>query len=74
MIFSYHDIEIRSLCEKGEYAVEKLGVRIATIFQDRLADLQALEYVSDIFMGNPQPYGDDNLKYKVDDFENYKIK
>ena len=73
MVFSYSDIDIRSLCEKEEVAINQLGLNIASLFLGRLADLEACDFLSDLIVGNLRVDPTNSEQFKIDIDENYRL-
>lgn len=55
MEIDFKDKKIRELCEKQDMAERKLGSACARKLRSRLADLLAVEIVSDLMAGHPHP-------------------
>jgi hypothetical protein len=73
LIFSFRDIEIRNLIEREEVGIEKFGTTIARVFYDRLADLLAFDYVSEIILGNPRPFEGSDTEMMFDIHDEWTI-
>lgn len=57
MELAFSTLSVRKVCEDESEARKKLGVSVAGTLVSRIADLRALDYVSDLFdlsIGNPR--------------------
>ena len=54
MDLAFSTRELRKLCEKQEYARQKLGSQVYKALKERLADLVAAKSPNDLLVGNPR--------------------
>lgn len=67
MEIRFKDKKLRELCEKQTVAKKKLGDVCARRLRTRLADLQAVDHVSELTVGNPHPLkGDRQGQFALD--------
>jgi proteic killer suppression protein len=67
MEISFSDDKLQNLCEQPKLAQRKLGANCAKKLAARLADLDALNCVTELFAGRPHPLkGDRAGEFAVD--------
>jgi hypothetical protein len=54
LLIAFSTEEIRELCTVEACAVEKLGQIAAEVLKNRLADIDAAEFISDVLVGRPR--------------------
>lgn len=52
MVLSWETLELRTICEIEEQAIESLGASVAGVLKRRLADLSAYNNLSEVVIGN----------------------
>jgi hypothetical protein len=55
MEIAFASKDIRSICENEIDARRRLGLPIAEVLKDRLADIQAASTIKDLIVGRPRP-------------------
>jgi len=64
---SFENKELRLICENEKKAKEALGDEIALKLKSRLADMRAVESVTDLLAGNPREiHYENNIAFKID--------
>lgn len=72
MLISFDNKKIRAICEEEEIALKEFEKEVVTKLQSRLADIAAVNNVSDIFLGNPEEIKNNpHPKYKIDLCDGY---
>lgn len=65
MEIAFEDILLREMCEDYNIAIVHLGTDISQKLKNRLADLRAATFITDLILGNPHLIENTDL-YRID--------
>lgn len=72
MYLSFENREIRDICEDEAIAAQMLGLEVSIKLQNRLSDMIAASYVTDLPpVGNPRETKGNPHPYYIIDLDNY---
>lgn len=75
MVLSWETLELRTICEIEEQAMESLGAPVAEALKRRLADLSAYNNLSEVVIGNLRESTDETgmFLFRLDLTDDYEI-
>jgi proteic killer suppression protein len=72
--FAFETLALRTLCECQAKAERAIGLKAAARLRDRIADIRAADFVSDLIAGNPREIeGGRHRHYAVDLADGYRL-